>query len=127
MRKFLLFISVCILMALFSDNAYSQRDFVVINDSGYELFGIMVKQDQSNYWSDDHLTTSEFLPGTSTTIIIPAGYTCQTHFKVSYYTSQDEYVEEYLAVADVCNHSGFRITRNPQGVPGNYMHATYVD
>lgn len=127
MRKFLLFISVCIFTASFSNDAYSQKNFVVINDSGYELFGIMVKEDQSNYWSDDLLITDEFLSGTVTTITLPVGFTCQTHFKVSYYTSQDEYVEEYLAVADVCNHNGFRITRNPQGVPGNYMHATYVD
>ena len=126
MKKGILTILVVAIATLFGGQAFGQTDFDVENASGYQLWGIMVSQDGGADWTGDLLTEDEFLDGTTTTITIPAGYTCQIYVKVSYMVDGEIY-EEVIARANVCEHSGIYIQANPSGSGGHWMTTQYMD
>lgn len=125
MKKSIITFMVIGLITLFSNMAFSQADFTVSNVSGYQLYGLMVSEDGEN-WSDDLLTESEFPNGTETVVTIPEGYTCEIYFMVSYMVNGEIY-EELLSRANVCDHSGMKIKKNPNGKSGSWMTTQYLD
>jgi len=126
MKKSILVVMLITLGVLFGGKAFSQKDFEVQNASGYKLYGLMVCPDGETEYSDDLLTESEFPSGTTATVTLPVGFNCQTIFKVSYKVGETIYYE-VIAVADVCNHSGFIIQKNPEGTSGHWMTTQYID
>jgi len=126
MRKGLVTLIIIAVAVFFGENAFSQVDFKVKNESGYELYGLMISQDGGNDWTNDLLTDSEFPNGTQTVITIPEGYTCEIYIKVTYKVDGELY-EELLARANVCgNNKGIRIKANPNGSSGHWMTTQYL-
>jgi len=113
------------LATFFSTESFAQVDFTVENKSGYKLYGIMVMQDGYGY-SADLLTEDVFPSGTQTIVTIPEGYTCNITFKVTYKVKGKLY-EEVLSRANVCDHSGMNILKNPNGYAKPWMTTQYKD
>jgi hypothetical protein len=126
MKKQLISIFALLIIVLFGTKSFGQVDFKIQNMSGYQLYGLMVSQDGGEDWSDDLLTTSEFPNNTETVVTIPEGYTCTIFIKVTYMVNSQTY-EEILGTADVCNHSGIKIIKNPKGKSGDWMNTQYLD
>ncbi len=116
---------VVAMTAVFSLKSFSQTSFKISNESGYQLFGLMVSQDGGEDWTGDLLTTSEFPSGTFTNVTIPEGYTCQIYIKVTYMVEGEIY-EEVLARADVCSYTGIKILANTSGSGSNWMTTQYL-
>jgi hypothetical protein len=126
MKKSILMVFFVAMATLFAQNAFSQTNFEVRNESGFQLYGLMVSQDGGNDWSADLLPSDTFDNGTTATVTIPEGYTCQIYIKVSYQVDGATY-EEVLARADVCSHGGIRILSNPNGSSGHWMTTQYLN
>jgi len=126
MKKSILMVFFVALAAMVSQKAFSQTDFEVRNESGFELYGLMVSQDGGNDWTGDLLPSDTFDNGTTVTVTIPEGYTCQIYIKVTYQVDGEIY-EEVLARADVCSHSGIKIKNNPNGSSGHWMTTQYLN
>jgi hypothetical protein len=125
MKKNYLVILVLAIALFCSNESYSQKKFTIVNESGFLLYGLMLKQNnESNMWSKDLMTESEFPSGTSFSVTIPVGYTCNTHMKVTYQVN-GRIIEEILGWTNSCTYSGIKILKNKKGTSGNWM--TFVN